>query len=90
MMYFKEGKKMHFMNWLSVCLDKTYWCFGFGIRRLSILNRALLGKWLWRFSGQQDNLWRRVIRVKFGMDGRGGGRLCYGVSWDRSSNSEPT
>lgn len=24
MMYFKEGKKMYFMNWLSVCLDKTY------------------------------------------------------------------
>lgn len=29
-------------------------------------NRALLGKWLWRFPMEQQNLWATVIRNKFG------------------------
>ena len=32
----------------------------------SIFNKALLGKWIWRFALREDKLWCRVIRGKYG------------------------
>jgi hypothetical protein len=29
-------------------------------------NKALLGKWLWRFSKECDHFWRRFVDVKYG------------------------
>ncbi|RVW15964.1 putative ribonuclease H protein [Vitis vinifera] len=57
-------KKPHLVKWDTVCLDKSKG--GLGVRRLSILNRALLCKWNWRFANERDKLWRRVISRKFG------------------------
>ncbi|RVW19794.1 hypothetical protein CK203_115975 [Vitis vinifera] len=34
---------------------------GLGLRRIATLNRALLGKWIWRFACEKDNLWKQVI-----------------------------
>ncbi|RVW97672.1 Transposon TX1 uncharacterized 149 kDa protein [Vitis vinifera] len=31
---------------------------GLGLRRIATLNRALLGKWIWRFACEKDNLWK--------------------------------
>ncbi|RVX11584.1 LINE-1 retrotransposable element ORF2 protein [Vitis vinifera] len=56
-------RKSHLVNWDTVCLDKSKG--GLGVRRLSILNRALLCKWNWRFANERDTLWRRVISRKF-------------------------
>ena len=42
-----EGKKFHLMNWSQVC--QPLQSSGLGIRNLRLFNRALLGKWLWRF-----------------------------------------
>ena len=44
---------------------------GLGIRKLALLNKALLGKWIWRFAHEKDNLWRKVILVKYGQEGFG-------------------
>ncbi|RVW50222.1 Threonine--tRNA ligase, mitochondrial 1 [Vitis vinifera] len=57
-------KKPHLVKWDTVCLDKSKG--GLGVRRLSILNRALLCKWNWRFANERDKLWRCVISRKFG------------------------
>ena len=62
-------KKPHLVKWDTVCLDKSKG--GLGVRRLSILNRALLCKWNWRFANERDNLWRRVISRKFGEEDGG-------------------
>ncbi|RVW70775.1 Elongation factor 1-gamma [Vitis vinifera] len=62
--------KPHLVKWDTVCLDKSKG--GLGVRRLSILNRALLCKWNWRFANERDNLWRRVISRKFGEEDGGG------------------
>ena len=53
---------------------------GLGIRKLTTFNKALLGKWLWRFGVEENRLWGRVVALKFGEDwggwtsklGRGG------------------
>ena len=41
---------------------------GLGIRKLTTFNKALLGKWLWRFRKEEDRLWRRVVASKFGTE----------------------
>ena len=39
---------------------------GLGIRKLPTFNKALLGKWLWRFGVEETRIWRRVVSMKFG------------------------
>ena len=59
-------KKIHLVNWKTVCTEKKKG--GLGLRRFSILNKALMCKWCWRFANERDSLWRKVIRSKFGED----------------------
>ncbi|RVW49084.1 hypothetical protein CK203_084403 [Vitis vinifera] len=56
---------------------------GLGIRNLVVLNKALLGKWNWRFVVERHSLWKQVIIDKFGVEERGWcsreARGAYGV-----------
>ena len=66
---------------MIVCLDKRKGRLGF--KSLATLNRALLGKWSWRFANERKTLWNQVIRGKYGEE-RGGWSTCearkaYGV-----------
>jgi hypothetical protein len=36
-----------------------------------LFNKALLGKWLWRFGHEENSLWRQVIVMKYEIQ-RGG------------------
>ncbi|RVW81743.1 Transposon TX1 uncharacterized 149 kDa protein [Vitis vinifera] len=44
---------------------------GLGLRKIATLNRALLGKWIWRFACEKDNLWKQVITTKYGQEDHG-------------------
>ncbi|RVW48620.1 Transposon TX1 uncharacterized 149 kDa protein [Vitis vinifera] len=44
---------------------------GLGIRKFSILNRALLCKWSWRFAAERESLWKLIISTKYGEEGGG-------------------
>lgn len=56
-------KKPHLVNWSTICKDKKRGSLG--IKDLSTINIALLGKWCWRFTLKRDMLWRKLILGKF-------------------------
>lgn len=49
-----------------MCLSKEKG--GLGIRSLSNLNKALLGKWNWRFSVEENAARRILINLKYGTE----------------------
>ncbi|RVX07273.1 putative ribonuclease H protein [Vitis vinifera] len=59
-------KKAHLVNWEVVCVDKEKG--GLGLRKLARLNKALLGKWIWRFACAKEELWKKVLEAKYGQE----------------------
>ena len=63
------GQETHLVSWKVVCTDKRKGMLG--VESLAILNRALIGKWTWRFSNDPDGIWRRLICTKYGEESYG-------------------
>ena len=73
-----SDSKTHLVGWDKVCAPIAN--SGLGIRKLTTFNKALLGKWLWRFRKEENRLWRRVVASKFGEEWGGGtSKLGRGV-----------
>ena len=64
-----DGFKHHLVGWNTVCRPLAHG--GLGVRKVALMNRALLGKWMWRFGMEETHLWRRVIAEKYGVEGGG-------------------
>ncbi|RVW59655.1 putative ribonuclease H protein [Vitis vinifera] len=54
-----EGKRHHLVSWDAVCKPRVK--RGLGIGNIPLRNRALLGKWLWRYPRESTALWHQVI-----------------------------
>ena len=54
-------RKIHLINWNTICSSKDKG--GLGICNLSTMNRAILGKWLWRFVVEVP--WKNLIMLKY-------------------------
>ena len=56
-----------------------------GIHNLFTLNKALVGRWNWRFAMERDLLWKQIIIEKFVEEEgeRGGGGAAAGSRWVR-------
>jgi hypothetical protein len=52
------------VNWRTICSSKA--SGGLGVRNLVMFNKALMGKWLWRYAMERDAFWRKVVDVKYG------------------------
>ena len=62
-------KKLPLVNWSIVFCNKKNG--GLGIRNLSSLNKALLGKWCRRFAYESESLWKNDTAQKFGEEEEG-------------------
>ena len=60
------GSKIHLVKWEAVCADKEKG--GLGLRKITLLNKALLGKWIWRFACAKEELWKKVLEAKYGKE----------------------
>jgi len=78
----EDHRKIFWIGWSSVCLQKEFG--GLGVRQLNEFNLALLGKWCWRVLVDRGCFWYRVLVARYGeVSGRleDGGRSCS--SWWR-------
>ncbi|XP_039021868.1 uncharacterized protein LOC120154112 [Hibiscus syriacus] len=57
---------IHWLNWKSVCGLKSHG--GLGIFDALTRNRAMLNKWVWHFSEENDSLWKKIIVAKYNYD----------------------
>jgi hypothetical protein len=84
-----KGATTHLVNWDIVCSPINHG--GLGVRKIAVFNKALLGKWLWRFGLEESRLWRRVIASKYGVNSGGWStksiRGSHGCGLWRSINS---
>ncbi|KAK9911967.1 hypothetical protein M0R45_035844 [Rubus argutus] len=59
----ENKKKIHLVNWDTVCLPKTLG--GFGIKKSSDMNQAMLAKAGWRLFQHDPGLWASMYREKY-------------------------
>jgi hypothetical protein len=70
-----EEFKYHLVSWSKVC--SLIFEGGLGIQNLKIFNRALLGKWLWRYVHEREAWWKLIVDAK------------YGCGWDGWCSLDP-
>ncbi|GKU91817.1 hypothetical protein SLEP1_g5632 [Rubroshorea leprosula] len=73
-----EERKISWVKWEMICKDKEYG--GLGVKDLKKFNLALMGKWWGRLAIEQEGLWKRVIRGKYGVEGG------HWQNWVRNGN----
>ena len=59
-----EAQKMHLVNWNQIC--QPIQGGSLGVKNLRRFNKALRGKWLWRYGMERDAFWRKVVEIKYG------------------------
>ncbi|XP_058726857.1 uncharacterized protein LOC131598257 [Vicia villosa] len=60
----EERRHIHWVRWEEVCLLKEKG--GLGIKRIDDFNVALLQKWRWRILEENDALWYKVLKARYG------------------------
>ena len=58
--------RSHLVNWKIFCAGKEE--VNPGIRNLSTMKKALLGKWTWRFAVEDNSPWKIVTKLKYGIE----------------------
>jgi hypothetical protein len=57
-------KRINWVKWETICKPKHQG--GLGVRDIRVVNISLLTKWRWRLLSDDQQLWKRVIKGKYG------------------------
>ncbi|KAK3189441.1 hypothetical protein Dsin_029002 [Dipteronia sinensis] len=58
-------RKSHLIGWDLICKRKKNG--GLEVARILDMNKGLLAKWVWRYGNDDNPLWRRVLKAKYGI-----------------------
>ncbi|GMJ04378.1 hypothetical protein HRI_004107000 [Hibiscus trionum] len=61
-----DGKRTHWVNWQSICQPSDVG--GLKVKNLAIQNKALLGKWVWKFANDTNCPWREMMCCKYNIN----------------------
>lgn len=75
--------KHHRVAWSKLSLTKKLG--GLGVKNMELMNKALIGKWIWRYGQEPNNFWRRVTDEKC----RGYSSLWFPTDQTTSKHSCP-
>lgn len=65
-----EGNRcIHLLNWNTLCKPKAQG--GVGLKRAELMNKAMLVKLGWKLVTQDEDVWYKVIRKKYGLSCEG-------------------
>ncbi|MCH95493.1 ribonuclease H protein [Trifolium medium] len=64
--WLSNRRRICWVKWTDICRPKREG--GLGIRDLRVMNTSLLAKWRWNLLMEGDEVWRRVVVVKYGDD----------------------
>lgn len=78
MEWYEDDFKYHLVMWKQVCSSIS--SSDLDIRNLKVFNRALLGKWLWRYNLEPKSLWKLVIDSRYDVEWQVGH-----MAWDFGS-----
>ena len=57
-----ERRRYHLVDWATVCSPKE--SGGLGIVNTKLMNLALISKWIWKLSQNEQGVWAELIRAK--------------------------
>ncbi|KAK2387063.1 hypothetical protein QL285_060888 [Trifolium repens] len=57
-------RKINWVKWDTICKPK--YLGGLGVRDIRVVNISLLSKWRWRLLSEEQSLWQKVIKGKYG------------------------
>ncbi|MCI07614.1 LINE-1 reverse transcriptase like, partial [Trifolium medium] len=61
-----ERAKTCWVKWEDICRAKQD--AGLGIRDLRRVNMSLLAKWRWKLLSQEEEVWKEIIKARYGTD----------------------
>lgn len=61
----EEKRTMHLITWEVLCRPKQR--SSLGLKRAAFMNKALIAKLTWRLFTEEDAIWSRVLRAKYGL-----------------------
>lgn len=59
----EEKKGIHWIKWSKVCKSKDEG--GLGVKNFEFFNEALLLKWKWRFTQDDNIIWRDLLTERY-------------------------
>jgi hypothetical protein len=72
-------KRICWVKWMDVCKPKKDG--GLGIRDLRLVNYSLLAKWRWKLLEEGEEVWKSVIKARYGESGRKSEFGCGGEGY---------